>query len=186
MVGPEDKTADDGDSVIVDLLDRLPEVVGVRAQVDLLVHGGENLPLQGLETDQKGPCAAFRRRLEQPVVLHDVEAGLSSPLLAGLLQPLEEPECAIDVKAARADDVVIDDEDPFLLDLVDFFHHIVQIAEPVLAAIEAGDRTEGAVVGAAAGGLDGLDEIVSLQEVPAGHRQVFDIRRGLCHVPVSP
>ena len=161
--------------MIVDLPDRLAEVLGVRAQVHRLVHVLERVGVDRLEADQQAAAAAVARQLQDIRVLDDVEAGLRAPLLVAFLQAGEELPRPVHVLVAGADDVVVDDENALRLDALDLFDDVVGAAQPVARAIERRHRAEVAVDRAAATGLHRLDEILAAHEVTARHLQVGDV-----------
>ena len=69
-------------------------------------------------------------------MLNDIQTGLPTPFFTAFFQPIEKSEGAINTVLAGTDDVVINNEEPFLLDGVDFVNHVINIAHPVLTTIE--------------------------------------------------
>ena len=162
--------------MVVDLFDGVFEVPGGGAHIDFFAHAPEHLLLDGFEADQKGLGAAVGGRLQQPVVFDDIQTGLAAPFLAGVLQLFKKTKGPVDTVSAGTDDVVIDNKEPLVGDGVDLGDDVIDLAHPVLAAVEPGHRTELAVVGAAPRGLNGLDEILVGQQLAAGGRQIADVR----------
>src|SRR6185369_8209265 len=101
------------------------------------------------------------RKLEELRIVGHVHRRLAHPSLAdarfddGAQQRLR----ALDVLLARAEQVVVDEEDEVLLDQPQLLDDGLDRALAIAAAVERGDAAERAVERAAARGLDGAEPV---------------------------
>ena len=150
--------------------------VAAGAQVEFLAELAQAVRGRGLEADEDAAAAGLPSQRHQFVVVGEIDGGLGNPLLAqlGLAEGAKEILGAGDVIRARADEVVVDDQNALLWNGGELANHVVDGTLPVLGAVEGRHAAEATIQGAAARGLDGAKGIALGQQILARGHEVLD------------
>ncbi len=143
-------------------------------KVELLAEFPKTFRRRGLKADEDAPASGLRGQRQEFFVIGKVDGGLGNPFLVQVClgQGPEQFLGPCDVFRARANEVVVHDQHPFLTDRLEFAHDIRNGPLPVLRPVESRHAAEVAVQGTAARGLDGSEGISRGKQIMTGGHKI--------------
>ncbi len=178
-------------------------VVHPEADVHSLFHITQALFADAFEPDESEHAAGLGGKTEQLFVVRGVYGRLHPPPFFQALpyHPFEKLLCPFFALRGVAHEVVVEEEEVPALYLIELIEHVARFPLPIRGAQVSGNAAELAIERAPPRGLDGLEEVAGVQEIPpwldgkssqihagagvdAGHAAVLEVLDNLAPDPL--